>query len=99
MTKWVVNISKNFTEVVPPYLSDIRNKVRLMKKALSTGNLNSIKEISHQIKGNAGGFGFSQLGDLSASLESAANENNKKEIERFLKQIKTYLNALEVNYE
>ena len=38
---------------------------------MSSGEMNQLKVLAHQLKGAAGGYGFAAISNVSASLESA----------------------------
>ena len=54
-------------------LSDARMRLDLIQKALSTGDLDTVRREAHAIKGAAGMVGASELHQLSAQAEKAAS--------------------------
>ncbi len=81
------------TEAVQKYLHRRQEDLGKLKTALEEKNFSSIREVAHQIKGNAATFGFEELGDRAQILES--NALSKKEellrddiqwIEKWLKE-------------
>lgn len=99
MNKVKCVISKDFEDIMPEYLESIRKHITSMKSAVLEKKFTPIKETCHKIKGNAGGFGFTQLGDIARNIENAAQENNCKKIQQLLLEAETHLDSLEIEYE
>ena len=53
------------------FVDSLPDRLAKLKKALDTENLDEVKKISHQLRGSAGAFGFSQITLLSGLLEDA----------------------------
>ena len=80
-----------------PVASQIKYIVRrheelgLAKEALSKGDLTPIQSIGHKLKGNGATFGFPELGQLGAELETAAAEKRVEQINSLMTKFEQWL--------
>lgn len=58
------------------YLQGLASQIRLLRQAMERSDVNSVREICHQVRGSAGLFGLKDLGDACLSMEKAALERN-----------------------
>ena len=59
-------------ERIGPFLERRRRELITLREALAADDAEDIRAIGHNLKGVGGGFGFQQIGDIGARLESAA---------------------------
>ena len=58
----------------------------------------TVAEIA-KLKGNAGGYGLDELGDIGARIEEAAKKNGTDEIQTCVGEIRDYLSRLEYEFK
>ncbi len=63
-----------FMEMVEEFAESLKLRMEEMWEALESGNLATIQEISHKIKGAAGGFGMKDVSEAAAELEALLGE-------------------------
>jgi HPt (histidine-containing phosphotransfer) domain-containing protein len=93
-----VQIDKDLEDLIPGFLENRRAETPVLIQALKDSNFETLKSIGHKTKGNAGGYGFDELGKLGAQLEIAAPTKNKEVIQEILTQMQSYLEHVEVEY-
>ena len=64
------------------YLERRRTDLQAFRDFLSTCKYAEIREIAHRIKGSAGMYGFDDLGEICARLESSALAADDPEVRR-----------------
>jgi DNA-binding response OmpR family regulator len=58
-------------KLVEKFLLGLPQRVAAIQEALTAGEKNQLKVLAHQLKGAAGGYGFTAISQASAKLESA----------------------------
>lgn len=94
-----VTIDKDLESIVPGFLKHRQEDIVKMKEALLKNDFPTMKSIGHKLKGNAGGYGFDELGFTGARLEKAAENNEKDKCEQCLAEMIDYLNRVEITFE
>ena len=94
-----VQISRELEDMVPGYLSNRRNDLLAISKALETNDIDAIRVIGHGMKGSGGGYGFSRITEIGADLERAAKENNLSDIQDLKRALADYVERVEVAYQ
>ncbi|VAX38982.1 hypothetical protein MNBD_PLANCTO02-1101 [hydrothermal vent metagenome] len=62
---------EDFAELIEFYVSTINDKKEEIRTLFQSGDLQELKIKAHQMKGSAGGYGFSDLSELGGELEQA----------------------------
>lgn len=64
-------------EMIAKYVERRNTDLETLEQSLAANDLEKIKGIAHQIKGNALSFGFDDLNDIVVRMENAAVSNNQ----------------------
>jgi len=56
-------------ELIQLYIQDLPTRLEGIRSAMSTGNLNEVRRLSHQLRGASAGFGFAPIGLVAAEVE------------------------------
>ncbi|MBF0207328.1 MAG: Hpt domain-containing protein [Oligoflexia bacterium] len=94
-----VTIDKDLKDLIPRYLENRNKDIIKIKEALAQNDIKKIGVVGHQLAGNAGSYGFDQLGNIGKRMENAANAQNIEEITKCLQEIESYMQNLEVIFE
>ena len=70
-----------------------------MTSAVDTGEFETVRVLGHSMKGSGGGYGFDAITDIGMSLEEAAKDRNAENIRKWLAELASYLDRVEVIYE
>jgi HPt (histidine-containing phosphotransfer) domain-containing protein len=73
------------------YIERRKADLSVCRKALEEGNFKQLAHVGHQVKGNAGTFGFDQLSEIAAQLEDEATAENKDGVEDALKKFENFI--------
>jgi HPt (histidine-containing phosphotransfer) domain-containing protein len=80
-------------------MNNRKKEVTAMQKALASEDLETVRTISHGMKGAAGIYGFDFLMEMAALIEHAAKMNNASIIQRELPLLNIYLDRVKVVYD
>lgn len=96
-----VVVDADLQDLIPPYLVRRREESEQLKQLLSEGRHDEIKEIVHKLSGNAGGYGFTDLGEIAADIESECmkNEVDNKKLSDLMNALANYALNVRVTYE
>jgi len=61
-------------EIVREFASELPARVAKIEAQLEAGALRDLQTLAHQLKGAGGGYGFPQITEFAASLESALKQ-------------------------
>ena len=85
-------------EIVKEFASELPERMVALEQSLSSGDLAELETLAHQLKGAGGGYGFPQITDAAAVLESALREGaDAGVIEETLQQLGQVLKAVEIS--
>lgn len=62
------------SDLMPEFIENLSDNIRDLRRASESGNLEAIQNISHDIKGSAGLYGFKRISELAALIEAAAKD-------------------------
>ncbi len=97
--KIIVKIDSDLKEIVPMFIDNRHKDLSELDECLSNKNIQSIEVIAHKLAGNAGSYGFMDLGKIGASLEDACKANDLENIKKFILEYKDFMSKLEVEYK
>jgi HPt (histidine-containing phosphotransfer) domain-containing protein len=78
---------EEFLEIVELFLETAQTDIDRLRHALSSGDIQSINEAAHSLKGSAGNLGFMEIYRLSKEIESATRQNTLEHIGPVLESI------------
>lgn len=87
-------ISEALQARVPAYLVSCTGGLASMKSALEAGDLGSIWEAAHILKGTGSAYGFWRITQIGDRLEAAAKADDRTKISEQLRDLADYLAAL-----
>lgn len=94
----VVEISSDLKELVPGYVDRLKGNLEQAAQFMAAGNLGDVQRFGHNLKGSGAGYGFQQLTELGAKLETAAVGKNVPEMNSLIAEIKTYINSVTIQF-
>jgi PAS domain S-box-containing protein len=84
--------------LVPGFLENRRRDIVLIAAALEQWDYESLRILGHNMKGSGGGYGFTRITEIGASLEQAAICHAPEEIRVQAAALGRYLDRLHVQY-
>lgn len=97
--KELVHVDASFEHLIPRFMNNRKKEVTAMQKALASEDFETVRTISHGMKGAAGIYGFDLITERAARIEQAAKMNNASIIQRELPLLNIYLDRVEVAYD
>lgn len=94
----IVEISRDLEEIVPIFLGNRENDLRILRDALTRQDFGAIQAIGHRLKGDGGGYGFDRITEIGASMEQAAKRQDHSVIEQQVLQLEDFLRRVCVIY-
>jgi len=74
-------------DLLPEFMEMLGEILIDLEEAIDLKNVDSIKSISHSLKGTAGMYGFMQISELAAYIEKATNDKNYQRMYLLYQQI------------
>lgn len=95
----IVKIDKDLEEIIPMFLDNRHKDLTEIQEHLDSSNLKSIEVIAHKLAGNAGSYGFTDLGKIGADMEKACQETSTEKVRELFELYKNFMDDLVVEFE
>lgn len=96
--KILVEVDVELEDLIPNYLAKREADVKQFSEWIEQEEFDSIRELSHKIKGSGGGYGFIGLSKIAAEVEQAAKNSDLETIKKGVIEIQHYLENIEITY-
>jgi histidine phosphotransfer protein HptB len=83
-----------FLELLALFVDTARTDLEKIRRGVSCGDFSRTAAAAHSIKGAAGNLGFTHLADLAGKMESAANGGSFENVDAYLTDLETRVDAL-----
>ena len=80
-------------EMQEMYVNHTFKELNSLNENMDSMAFDSIRTFGHNIKGSGGMYGFSEITELGATIESAAKDENMKIIKSNLETLKIFLKS------
>lgn len=94
--KIIVQVDSEIANLVPAFLKHTGQHIQEMKRCLETGDLVSIRQGAHKLKGTAKLYGFDALSNFARSLEEALTQEDLESVRQWLVQLETYMDRVTI---
>jgi PAS domain S-box-containing protein len=95
----LVHTNSKLAGRIPKYLVHCRQNGIAMGEALDRVDFETVKYLGHQLKGSGGAFGFQAITDIGAALEHAADSSDTLASRKWVKELSSYLNRVDVVFQ
>jgi HPt (histidine-containing phosphotransfer) domain-containing protein len=95
----VIQVDPDIRDLIPGFLESRADDVKSIHKALQDGDYETVRVLGHRMKGNGAGYGFDAITTIGMFLEQAAKEENPEDVRRWVDELISYLQQIEVVYE
>src|SRR5438132_488551 len=92
----VVEIPVGLEELVPEYLNGRKEEAMTLAELLAAFELESIRRIAHDLKGNGASFGFPPLTELGAAMERAVKRSDFEDLGQQIRNLAEYLDRVQL---
>jgi HPt (histidine-containing phosphotransfer) domain-containing protein len=83
----IVYIDADFEDLVPEFIEDVRSDIESMTEALGSEDYETIRQLSHSIKGAGGSYGFAAISDIAKILEDAGKNRDSENIQKHMGEL------------
>lgn len=64
----------DMTGIIALFVRELPQRLSAMQEAHTSGNIEQLRVLAHQLKGAAGGYGFPRLGEAAALVDRGVSE-------------------------
>ena len=82
-----------WAEMQEMYLNHTFKELKTIKENIASATFDSLRTFGHNIKGSGGMYGFNEITEMGATIESAAKEENMDQIKSKLDTLETFLKS------
>ena len=97
--KIIVHVDEDLEALIPGFFENRHKDIKKMQEALEKEDFETIRIIGHSMKGFGAGYGFDAITDIGKSLEQAAKDEDHDLIGKWVKELSTYIESVEVVYD
>jgi CheY-like chemotaxis protein/HPt (histidine-containing phosphotransfer) domain-containing protein len=92
----LVRANPQFADLIPGFLENRRKEVISMLDALDRADFGTVESLGHGMKGAGGSWGFQAITDIGAALEQAAASTDTEASRKWVGELSTYLDRVQV---
>ena len=92
----LVHANPRFADMIPGFLQHRRQDVIVMLNALDRGDFDTVGSLGHGMKGAGGSFGFDAITAIGAGLEHAAESADTDASRKWVGELSSYLDRVEI---
>ena len=98
-----VEVDEDLKEIIPGYLENLKKDLQELQSLCSGRDVDSLAKLTHKIKGSAGGYGFTIIGNKAATLEKMAldnqiNDEQWSQVQADIDFMSNFLAQAKINY-
>jgi HPt (histidine-containing phosphotransfer) domain-containing protein len=94
----LVRDDDSFAELVQEFVDGLSTRMREIERALTARDFAELRDLAHQLKGTAGGYGYPTLTRQAADLESTAMDEELAAITASLGDLQDMVARVVVRY-
>jgi HPt (histidine-containing phosphotransfer) domain-containing protein len=94
-----VTLDSDMEPLIPDFLAHRRNDVDAIRGNLEQEDFEPIRIAGHSMKGTGASYGFDQITDIGAAIETAARNSDAQAIATEVDRLAHYLDNLQISYE
>ena len=92
----LVRVNPRFADLIPAFLQNRRQDVIAMLNALERRDFETVESLGHGMKGAGGSWGFQAITDIGAALEQAGESADTAASHKWVGELSTYLDRVEI---
>ena len=82
-----------WAEMQEMYIKHTFKELSSIKEDINSASFDSLRTFGHNIKGSGGMYGFNEITEMGASIETAAKNENMNQIKLDLDKLETFLKS------
>ena len=72
----------DYAELLEGFLSELPKRISVLEAALAASDMELLTRFAHQLKGAAGGYGYSIITDAAKDVEQSAKARGERDVLR-----------------
>ncbi len=93
-----VKVDADLKELIPGFLQTRHDDVAAIAAALEKGDWNAVYIMGHSMKGSGGGYGFDEISEIGAVIETAAKAKDAAAVKSGAVRLSDYLGRIDITY-
>ncbi|MDD5686459.1 MAG: Hpt domain-containing protein [Elusimicrobia bacterium] len=94
--KNIVYVRPEIAEIIPVYIERRKKDIIVMENALLKNDLETIRKISHKIKGTGSLYSLDEISHIGRELEAGAKNNNYEDMKKYICELSDFVSNLEI---
>lgn len=94
----IITVDADLKELIPGFLQSKHDDMAAVAAALEGGDWAAIYIIGHSMKGSGGGYGFDEITNIGAIIETAAKAKDAAAVKAAVNRLTDFLGRVEVKY-
>jgi HPt (histidine-containing phosphotransfer) domain-containing protein len=94
-----VTVAKDLEDLIPTFMKNRARELDTLRGALSSGDMEQLRQLGHRMKGVGNSYGFEKVSELGKQIEDGARSGDKAGLEAAVAQYADYLARVKVVYE
>lgn len=94
--KRVVYVESGLGDLIPLFFENRRDDIATIRKYLTAGEMDRIMHLGSTLKTIFTAYGFQEMIGLATSVENAARQGLRAEVEGLMDQLERYVTSLEI---
>ena len=80
-----------WAEMQEMYINHTFKELKSIRENIQSTTFDSLRTFGHNIKGSGGMYGFNEITEMGATIESAAKDENMDQIKSYYDKLETFL--------
>ena len=93
-----IEVDEDLEDLIPGFLENRNSDVEKLRQAAEASDFEELRSIGHGLKGVGGGYGFEQMSQLGAEIETAAKSQELDTIKDRVEQLASYLQRVDIKF-
>lgn len=98
MPRIKVVVDPELKPIMGRYMEIRRQEQDLLETALKQGDLESVRQLGHKLKGTGTSFGFDQLTDWGEAIEFAGRDRDHDRAAKVAAEVRFFLDNVDIVY-
>lgn len=90
-----MEVEPELMDLVPAFIENRREDVGTLREAVRDGDVETVEEVAHRMKGLGGGYGFDYVSTAGTALVELARTGRLEEAGPWLDGLEDYLDRVE----
>ena len=84
---------EEWAEMQEMYINHTFKELKAIRENINSTTFDSLRTFGHNIKGSGGMYGFNEITEMGAIIESAAKDENMEQIKSNFDKLETFLKS------